>query len=122
MRPPPPEAFVLALASAMWNPGEPDLAAVRMAPVLRWTLDETHACVMAHWEQLQQMLDDGFDEELLEAADQCSRADVADFARRFDASGTDLKKRNAKYPAAVGAGFKLIYEHSGRRVLREPLF
>ncbi len=31
----------------------------------------------------------------------------------------DRLERNAKYPAAVGAGFKLIYEHSGRRVLRE---
>jgi hypothetical protein len=30
-------------------------------------------------------------------------------------------KRNAKYTAAVAAGFKLIYEHSDRRVLREPL-
>jgi LuxR family transcriptional regulator, maltose regulon positive regulatory protein len=43
--------------------------------------------------------------------------------------GTDLDgpeiarhlKRNAKYTAAVAAGFKLIYEHSDRRVLREPL-
>src|SRR5215207_4476945 len=115
MRPPPPEAFVLALASAMWNPGEPDLAAVRMTPVLRWTLDETHAWVMAHWEQLQQMLDDSFDEELLEAADQCSRADVADFARRFDASGTDLKKEKREIPCCRRSRFQ-----THLRALRTP--
>jgi hypothetical protein len=109
--PAPPEAFVLALASGMWNPDEPELAAARMTPVLGWTPTETQAWIDAHWHTIEDILGDGVRNEFHDAAELCSRADIADFARRFDAVNADLIGLAAHHADTEEATYALIAKH-----------
>jgi hypothetical protein len=110
-QPDPPEALILALASVMWNPDEPDLAATRMAPVLGWTPSHAQSWIKMHWQMLQDILVDVVMDEFQVAAAQCTRADIADFARRFDALSIDLTELAGEEADTEEATEALIATH-----------
>jgi hypothetical protein len=106
----------------MWNPDQPDLAATRMAPVLGWTPSQSQAWIATHWPTLQDILADVVMEEFQVAAAQCTRAAIADFARRFDALSVDLTELAGEEANSEEASEALIVKHRIPRSIAPWLF